>query len=512
MIVLPDYRVRQREHLLDIARAITEQLDLNEVLRRVLAAAAAMLSGELSLIALRDEHDKLYIPAAYGVEAADLPYFDDLLHDLESIGFDRERVDLRTRQLAKKLNLPLRQVVALPLKMSEEPMGVLLVFRTFSGLATDNDRQILQSFADQAAIAVHNARLYEAVAREKQHLAAVLEHSADGIMILDADRAIIGFNRALSLLTGWQAEAALGRQDQDVLRWVDQDIHPALESLQADSAKPQSLYLEGEIERLDGLAVSVGITYALLSKDDGRPAGYIANVRDISHFRKAAEMKNTFISVISHELKTPVALIKGYADTYRRQDAAWASEDYREALGIIEEEADRLKELIDNLLAASKLQAEGMRLAYDDVSLPRLAERVIERFQTQSKQHRLRLDFPPDFPPIRGDEIRLRQVLENLVSNAIKYSPNGGDIWLRGQVLPDEILVQVQDQGIGIPPNQLELIFERFYRVDDGLSRVTQGTGLGLYLARAVIEAHRGRIWAESSGTLGTTFCFSLPR
>jgi signal transduction histidine kinase len=102
--------------------------------------------------------------------------------------------------------------------------------------------------------------------------------------------------------------------------------------------------------------------------------------------------------------------------------------------------------------------------------------------------------------------------LENLVSNAIKYSPNGGDIWLRGQVLPDEILVQVQDQGIGIPPNQLELIFERFYRVDDGLSRVTQGTGLGLYLARAVIEAHRGRIWAESSGTLGTTFCFSLPR
>lgn len=514
MIMLPDYRVRQRDYLLDIARALTAQLDLEEVLRRILEASAAMLAGEVGLIALRDDHDQLSVQAAFGVDAEQVVYFNDLLTDLQTIGVDAERMNLRTRQLARKLDLPLRQVVALPLKMSgEEAMGLLLVFRAFSGIATENDRQILQSFADQAAIAVHNARLYEAVNNEKQRLAAILEHSADGIMILDEERHILQFNRALSLMTGWSAEAAVGRLDSDVIRWESRKPGPDLDDMLAGGWKQgQTLYIEGDLERLDGLTTSVGITYALLTHEDGSPASIIANVRDITRFRKAEEMKNTFISVISHELKTPVALIKGYAGTLRREDARWNRKDYEEALSVIEEEADRLTELIDNLLAASKLQAQGMRLTMSDVDLAKLAARSVERFQTQTAKHKLILDFPEDFPIVAGDEGRLRQVLDNLISNAIKYSPRGGEIRVTGDYDAEEVRVAVQDQGVGLTADQLERVFDRFYRADDALSRSTQGAGLGLYLARGVIEAHGGRIWAESQPNAGSTFTFALPR
>ncbi|NJL93310.1 MAG: GAF domain-containing protein [Anaerolineae bacterium] len=178
MIMLHDYRVRQRDLLLDIARALTEQLDLSEVLRRVLEASASMLAGEIGLIVLSDAQDRLQIHAAFGVDNQNLPAFQDILDDFEAFGFNAERLNLRTRQIAKRLRIPLRQVIALPMTIMDEPLGLILVFRTFSGMTSLDDRQILQSFADQAAIAVHNARLFAAVTHEKQRLAVILETAA----------------------------------------------------------------------------------------------------------------------------------------------------------------------------------------------------------------------------------------------------------------------------------------------------------------------------------------------
>lgn len=513
MLMLHDYRVRQRDLLLDIARALTEKLDLNEVLRRILEASTSMLAGEIGLIVLRSDHDQLQVQAALGVADDKLWVFDDLLEDFQTLGFDAERLNARTRQLAKRLDLPLRQVIALPMIMSAEPLGLVLVFRTFSGLTTLDDRQILQSFADQAAIAVHNARLYTEVINEKQRLAAILEHSADGIMILDDDLTIYGFNQALGRMTGWEPEMALGRQYQDIIRWKQAPPLDLPAMLQRDNwHQDHSQYTEGDLLRLDGSLQSVGITFALLQHPDGKLGSIIANIRDITNFRRAERMKETFISIISHELKTPVALIKGYAGTLNRPDATWSQAEIQQAMQVIEEEADRLTSLIENLLAASKLKAEGMELKLSDVSLASLVARAVERFQTQSEQHSLDYDFPADFPIIEGDEARLRQVIDNLLSNAIKYSPDGGTVRVRGSFDDHSVTLSVEDEGIGLPPDQQRQIFERFYRVDDELSRSTQGTGLGLYLARAVIEAHGGKIWAASNAQRGSTFTFTLPR
>jgi signal transduction histidine kinase len=184
----------------------------------------------------------------------------------------------------------------------------------------------------------------------------------------------------------------------------------------------------------------------------------------------------------------------------------------REIAAIIEEEADRLTELIDNLLDASRLQAGALELQFVEVALDELAERVADRFRPQTDRHFIVVDFPPDFPLVQGDPRRLEQVLANLASNAIKYSPQGGTIRISGRTTPREVIVTVTDEGVGIPLDEQERIFERFYRTSQAVARQTPGTGLGLYLARAIVEAHGGRIWVESIPGRGSSFSFSVPR
>jgi len=255
----------------------------------------------------------------------------------------------------------------------------------------------------------------------------------------------------------------------------------------------------------------VGVTYAPLLDENGKLINLIASARDITHFREAEEIKSTFISVVSHELKTPVALIKGYVGTLRREDANWDREVIADSLSVIEDEADRLAELIENLLDATRLEAGVLAVNAMDMSFPILAERLVKRFGTQTDKHDFEVSFPEDFPVILADEDRISQVLYNLISNAIKYSPAGGKIELSGEVHPQEVVICVQDHGPGIAPGDIPHIFDRFYRAE-AAQRKTQGAGLGLYLARAVIEAHGGSIWADPRATKGARFCFSLPR
>ncbi len=525
MVLLPDFRVRQRDYLLEISRAMTAQLDLSEVLRLILRSSVAMLAGEVGLIALKEDHSaSMRVRALIGAGPEHVGVFEPLL----SAGSADETGDLygpdfdeKLQRIARSLGQPLRQAVSLPMYLGEETVGVIYVFRTFTGAATRDDMRVLQSFADQAAIAVNNARLYHQVDQERKRLQSILEHSADGVMILDARRVILSFNRAMSRISGWTPEKAISQPYSAVIAWAGRpqgtDLGEAMQSGWPASHKTASspndaLYVEGDLIRPDGTLIGVGITYAPLFDAEDRLLNVIASVRDISHFREAEKMKSTFISVVSHELKTPVALIKGYAGTLRREDANWDPTVVQRSLAVIEEEADRLTELIDNLLAASKLQAESMRIKYEDMSLLKTVQASVERFRTQTDKHKFVVEFPPDFPIVPGDSARLRQVIDNLISNAVKYSPNGGQILITGAFTPDEVRVSIQDEGVGIPQSEWSRIFERFYRIEDALSRKTQGTGLGLYLSRAVIEAHGGQIGVHSAPGKGSTFYFTLPR
>lgn len=521
-----DVRILQREYLLAITRALTAELELPDLLRLILQSSVELVSGKAGLIALTNpDTESLRVAAVYGIPAPVVDHFAPLLRDLpEGDSNDQEsELTRRLRMVAQKADMGLTQMIRLPMKSGEAVVGVIYVFMAGNYYIVEDAPALLRSFAEQAAIAVKNARLYQQINKEKQRLDAIIEQSADGVMILDQSLRITVFNKALSRMTGWRAEEAIGRSHDEIFQWrslrTEMDLQQALANGWPLPGAAH-LYVEGDLQRpnnglhqaADGKRVSLAITYAPLMDSDGHMTDIIANVRDLTRYREEEALQKTFISVVSHELKTPVSIIKGYAGTLRRQDANWSPDVVEESLLVIEEEADHLTDLIDSLLEVSRLQAGTFNLEIsDDVLLVTLVANVVKKFGKQTKKHKFAIDFPEDFPPVCGDERRLKQVLNNLISNAIKYSPEGGKIRIRGAVHPEHVTVSVQDEGIGIPEHEQHRIFQKFSRLDNALSRETEGTGLGLFLSKSIIEAHGGRIWFSNNEGPGTTFTFSLP-
>ncbi len=524
MLMRPDLRTQQRDFLLGITRAITAQLDQSEVLRRVLQASLAMLAGRVGIVALTDRADgKLVIRAYHGIHADAVPQLNHLLHELMSargeIGFSREFLNAKLQEMADAIDERLQQSIAMPLVFARNPLGLLIVFRSYHTAITPEDLSTLQSFADQAAIAVNNAQLYGEITHERQRLAAILNSSGDGVFTMSPDLRFRQVNAAFERMTGWDNTEAIDRHKSEIINWARLDSPDLEQALEAGWAatderdkQRESLYVEGDLIRRDSSQLSIGITYAPLLSAEGSLVSIIGNVRDITNFRKAQEMQSLFISTVHHELRTPIAIIKGYASTLGRDDVEWDNETVRQNVAIIEEEADRLTALVEDLLTASKIQAaQALQLTLADADLQAVAAQSVARLESGASQA-IVLSFPEDFPVIPGDAARLRQVIDNLLTNAIKYAPAGSTITVGGRYSRTTVTVFVRDQGPGIANDQLERIFERFYRIDDRLTRRTQGTGLGLYLARAIVQAHGGNITVKSAVGSGSTFYFSLPR
>ncbi len=514
--MLPDFRLRQRDYLLQISQAMSSQLDLASLLKLIIENAVELLAGQAGLIVLRQESGNLSPAVSIGLTRKAVPLFEPLWRDIPRDNTDTiPDISLRLALASRATGVPLRQVVALPLSIEGRNRGYIFVFRARGAASfTENDNQILRTFANHAAIAVENASLYRQVLVERERLNAIIENSGDGVMIINPFRIIKTWNSTLASLTGISAEEAIGRPCYDVLNLKTKQgvsvCHTQCPILNAP--KNGQLYVEGYYARKDGVKIAFADKYAPQFNDESEIYQYIANLRDVSRQHEANDLKETLLAVISHELKTPVSIIKGYAGTLAREDANWERQTVMEGLQVIEEEADKLNTLITNFLEASRLQTGSLKLRISEVYLPEMAQHAIETLKATTDNHQFELDFPPDFPQIPGDYERLNQVLTNLLSNAIKYSPKGGVIRAGGQNLKTTVRLYVSDQGIGIPAAEHEKIFERFHRVDSGLTRQAPGTGLGLFLVKAVVQAHRGSVWVESTPGEGSTFWVELPK
>jgi signal transduction histidine kinase len=510
--MLPDFRVRQRDYLLEIARLLTQELDLEKLMARILRVSVEMLAGQAGLIALK-QPDGWRVSAAHGIAPAFLSYLTPLLAEEKVRELDVRELNRMLKELTYTASMGILNGTGLPLSAHGQVIGVIFIFRNYADLFTPNDKTLLQSFADQAAIAVFNAQLYGQVSYEKQRLDALLDSAADGILILDSNFNIERCNGAFEKLFGQTRDEIVEKNHAEVIRWKNEPQGRTLEESVVHGwplTPNATLYVEGDIERQLPPPLPVAITYAPLLSEEKKLRNVIVSVRDITHFRTADEIKATFISIVSHELRTPVALIKGYASTLRRDDAKWDKNTISDSLQVIEEEADRLSKMIDDLLDASRLQAGGLSLNRADVALPNLALRVSERFASQAPKHKIVTEFPENFPIILGDENRLEQVLSNLVSNSLKYAPKG-EIKISGSIRPEQVVLCVSDEGPGIEAKDMPHIFDRFYRSTNAVKH-TKGAGLGLYLTRAIVEGHGGRIWADPQPGAGARICFSLPR
>lgn len=551
--LLAAHQLRQLEFLLRISRAMTSRLELPGLLELILRSAAEMVGAPAGMILLQPEHTilepalpvlpRLQVRALYAIPTEALPAFEPLL-DAGAMRIVQEAVavvagagqppviDLggRVHQVEQELGMTLGQIVALPLLFEDDFLGLIYLFRG-SYAFSQFDWQFLQGFADQAAVAVRNARLYSLLRTERSRLITILENSADGIMILTRDRIVAAINHTMATMVGLAPEDAVGRPCSAVLQLENvKGVDFCRDENYTGHFDAPNLRCEGELIRPGDKRLVLAVTFTPLTTESGRLINIVVNVHDITRFREEEEMKSTFTSIISHELKTPVALIKGYAQTLARPDAQWDAETARAGLQIIEEEADRLEALINNLLDASRIQAQGLQLDCADVNIVALLHKVADAYRTQTNHHRIEVTFPTPLPPVWGDEERLRQVFTNLLNNAIKYSPEGGAIkiggWLRtarstidlsekADAPPladkDYVVVFIADQGIGIPASDLPHVFDRYYRVDSSLRRTTAGAGLGLYLAKVIVEAHGGQIWVTSEPGKGATFFVALP-
>ena len=348
--MLPDFRVRQRDYLLEIARALTEELDANKLLERILAISVEMLAGQAGLIALRSGAGGWRIPVSSGIPPALLRYIEAYLSHLPESD-DPNKVELSglNRMLAEltyNASMGLLNGVGLPLIARRRMVGVIFIFRGYPDVFSANDRALLSSFANQAAIAVQNAQVYTSLSVEKQRIEALLDNAADGILILSASKTVESANAAFGRMYGVPHHNLIGQPHEQLVRWASAPQDQTLEKAEAGGwplTEHATLYVEGDMLRPNRQApLPVGITYAPLLSNEGHLINIIATVRDITRFRQADELKSTFISIISHELKTPVALIKGYVSTLRRDDAHWDPAIINDSLQVIEEEADRL--------------------------------------------------------------------------------------------------------------------------------------------------------------------------
>ncbi|HSL31242.1 MAG TPA: ATP-binding protein [Anaerolineales bacterium] len=228
---------------------------------------------------------------------------------------------------------------------------------------------------------------------------------------------------------------------------------------------------------------------------------------ELQDLRRQMQLQEDFVSTISHELRTPLGFIKGYSTSLLREDTSWDEQTQKEFLNIIDEEADRLSLLIENVLESARLQSKTLPLRFQPTRLDSVIRDVVLRVRARHKDLDINMQLD-SVPPVSGDGVRLAQVFDNLFANAIKYAPGAPIVISLNQVDQDAI-ISFMDRGPGIPEESLSLIFERFYRAR-GEKTVT-GTGLGLYICRQIIQAHRGKIWAESTPAQGTTFFIQLP-
>ncbi len=406
-----------------------------------------------------------------------------------------------------------RSLLCLPLRARGDVLGLLNVQSRSPRQFTPDDEELLTAIGNQIGIAIANARLIDDAEQRRATLDSVMRSMVDGLVLFDRRGRITYANPFAQEVLGLSARELQGRTIAMLEESLGNRLAPPARSsgLLSDALQdPQDTH-GAEFTLTAPTPRAVQARFFAIHDAAGAELGLGMLLRDITREKELDEMKSQLLSTVSHELRTPLASIKGFATTLLREDVQWDEGSRREFLSIIDEESDRLTELIGNLLDMSRIEAGTLRVEPEPVDVASILRETAAEFQIVTHLHRLRVILPPVLPLVLADPRRTRQVLRNLVENAVKYSPSGGPINITAEVQTESVQVSVEDQGIGIDPEHLDRVFQRFYQVDSASTRKVGGSGLGLSICKAIIEAQDGQIWASSQQGEGSTFHFTLP-
>lgn len=346
------------------------------------------------------------------------------------------------------------------------------------------------------------------VLQEKEKTSAVLASVADGVYVVDISGHIILWNRAAEAITGYTAEEMIGT---DCYGSGDDGVSsPFCATAASVSEGFSSTGYEVLISGKSGDRMWLSVSAAPIRDTDGSVSGIVHVFRDISEYKEIDRMKSDFVATVSHELRTPLTSILGFSKTLLRTDASFSDASRQSFLLEIVREGERLARLIEDVLSVSRIEAGNLRLDLKPVVAAPTVNQVVKSVSRLTSIHEFVIDVPEDLPRVNADPDKLYQVLLNLVVNAIKYSPDGGPITLIATASGANVLFEVRDEGVGISPEHLPHVFERFYRAALGKGAAA-GTGLGLYVSKSLLEQMGGRIWVESEFEKGSRFFFELP-
>ncbi len=366
--------------------------------------------------------------------------------------------------------------------------------------ANDELAELTRSLNETAA---RLDRTIQTLTEERNRSAAILRSMAEGVVAVGPDEKLLFCNQTFCQILGVETEQCQGRPLLEVIR--QSDLLAVIRQALAGQESVSSEVMMGTV-RPRSFAVRASPVRA------NDTTGAVLVLHDISELRRLERVRRDFVANVSHELKTPLTAIQGSVETLLG-GALEDAQNRREFLEIIRDHTVRLGRLTDDLLKLSLIEAGRLELEYDTISVSDLIAPCVEttRLKANQKQLTLEVECAANLPPVRGDESRLREVMQNLLDNAVQYTPSGGRITVRAAAVDRQVMIAVTDTGIGIPRAEQEKIFERFYRVDAVRSREVGGTGLGLSIAKHLVEAHGGRIEVESEVGLGSTFSVFLP-
>ncbi len=366
----------------------------------------------------------------------------------------------------------------------------------------ESDREMASELARRISLALDNARLF-AEAQERAHAAEALEYVADGVVLVDGLGVVRLWNPTAALTLRRTAAHAVGRPIAELLADWDslRSRIPVASDPQAEGSRPETLPVE-----VDGEERWLSISAVRF------PGGTVYAFRDVTAERAVEQLKTDFVSTVSHELRTPLAAIYGSAMTLRRDDVAVEEDQRDRLLDVIASESDRLARIVNDILWASRLESGRMQIEIESCDAAAIAEEVADVARTRVPDGiELAVTAPESLPPVAADPDTLRQILTNLLDNAVKYSPDGGRVELEVARSGGRLRFRIGDQGLGVPPAEQDRIFEKFFRLDPNLTRGVGGTGLGLYISRELATRMNGRIWVVSDGRSGSTFYVELP-
>jgi PAS domain S-box-containing protein len=483
-------RRRKIDFVAEAAAVLGSSLDVKSTVRQVAALAARELA-DWCIIDVLKENGSVTRYAAERAEPSASTAEPDAHPEAASIEVMRER---QPEVSESHIRVPL-------LARGGRPVGALtLVTGEHAARFTSDDLSWAQGVAGMIALAIDNSRLHAEVdARADAN--RVLTHVREGVFLLDRDGVIRLWNPASAAITGVSADAAVGKHASEAIPGWQEVSERVPVGITREPIRAETLPLDtSRGERwisISGAEFFGGTVYAF---------------RDITEEHQLDELKAEFIATASHELRTPLAAVYGAAQTLRRHDFALDDAGRERFISMIVDESNRLAGIVNQILLANQLEVGRLDLVTEPFDAADLLERVVESARSHAPDHvTFDVNAAEDVPPVAADKDRARQVLVNLVENAVKYSPGGGRIELSLEAADGAVLFRVVDEGMGIPADEQRRIFEKFYRLDPNMIQGIGGTGLGLYICRELVERMGGRIWLESEEGKGSTFFFQLP-